>query len=341
MNNVLVVGGGGYIGSHTCLDLSRKGYFPVVYDNFSNGHREFVQWGPMVEGDIRDRDRLDEVFRIYRPAAVVHFAALIEVGESVKEPLRFYENNVAGTVNLLAAADAAGCRRIVFSSTCATYGMPVHTPMSEDHPQVPISPYGRTKLIVETVLDDLCAHAGFRAVVLRYFNAAGADPEGRIGEWHQPETHAVPLIVETALGRRRSFSIFGDDYETRDGTCVRDFVHVLDLADAHTRAVEHLIQGGESAKINLGTGTGTTVKELISSVRHISGRDFEVEISPRRPGDAAVLVADNARAARVLGWTPRHDLDSIIRTAWQWHAARNVDLGAASPSDAASLAAVR
>ena len=323
MRDILVVGGGGYIGSHTCLDLAEKGYTPIVYDNFSNGHREFVKWGPVEEGDIRDRARLDEVFRKYAPAAVIHFAALIEVGESVKDPLAFYENNVAGSLTLFAAARAANCRRLVFSSTCATYGVPEQTPMTETHPQAPINPYGRSKLITEEILRDLCAHDGFRAVILRYFNAAGADPEGRIGERHDPETHAVPLAIEAALGRRNGFSIFGDDYDTRDGSCVRDFVHVMDLAEAHTRAIDHLLNDGRSVALNLGTGEGTTVKELLAAIGDVAGREIAITQASRRPGDTAALVADNSMARDVLGWVPRNDLSSIVSTAWKWHAQAN------------------
>ena len=323
MRDILVVGGGGYIGSHTCLDLAEKGYTPIVYDNFSNGHREFVKWGPVEEGDIRDRARLDEVFRKYAPAAVIHFAALIEVGESVKDPLAFYENNVAGSLTLVAAARAANCRRLVFSSTCATYGVPEQTPMTETHPQAPINPYGRSKLITEEILRDLCAHDGFRAVTLRYFNAAGADPEGRIGERHDPETHAVPLAIEAALGRRNGFSIFGDDYDTRDGSCVRDFVHVMDLAEAHTRAIDHLLNNGRSVALNLGTGKGTTVKELLAAIGDVAGREIAITQASRRPGDTAALVADNSMARDVLGWVPRNDLSSIVSTAWKWHAQAN------------------
>ena len=323
MRDILVVGGGGYIGSHTCLDLAEKGYTPIVYDNFSNGHREFVKWGPVEEGDIRDRARLDEVFRKYAPAAVIHFAALIEVGESVKDPLAFYENNVAGSLTLFAAARAANCRRLVFSSTCATYGVPEQTPMTETHPQAPINPYGRSKLITEEILRDLCAHDGFRAVTLRYFNAAGADPEGRIGERHDPETHAVPLAIEAALGRRNGFSIFGDDYDTRDGSCVRDFVHVMDLAEAHTRAIDHLLNNGRSVALNLGTGKGTTVKELLAAIGDVVGREIAITQASRRPGDTAALVADNSMARDVLGWVPRNDLSSIVSTAWKWHAQAN------------------
>ncbi|MBD9447040.1 MULTISPECIES: UDP-glucose 4-epimerase GalE [unclassified Rhizobium] len=320
---VLVVGGAGYIGSHTCLDLANKGFKPVVFDNFSNGHREFVKWGPAEEGDIRDRARLDEVLATHKPAAILHFAALIEVGESVKDPVAFYENNVIGTLTLLAAAQTAGVKAFVFSSTCATYGLPQSVPLDETHRQVPINPYGRTKYIVEQALSDYDKYTGFRSVVLRYFNAAGADFEGRIGEWHQPETHAIPLAIDAALGRREGFRVFGTDYETRDGTCVRDYIHVLDLADAHVRAVEHLLRGGESVALNLGTGTGTTVKELLDTIERVSERPFPVEYVGRREGDSHTLVANNDKAREILGWTPQYDLSQIIRSAWNWHAKSN------------------
>lgn len=320
---MLVVGGAGYIGSHTCLDLANKGFQPVVYDNFSNGHREFVKWGPAEEGDIRDRARLDEVLAKHKPAAILHFAALIEVGESVKDPVSFYENNVIGTLTLLSAAQAAGVKAFVFSSTCATYGLPQSVPLDESHQQVPINPYGRTKYIVEQALADYDQYKDLRSVVLRYFNAAGADFEGRIGEWHTPETHAIPLAIDAALGRRQGFKVFGSDYDTRDGTCVRDYIHVLDLADAHVRAVEYLLHGGDSVALNLGTGTGTTVKELLGTIETVSNRPFPVEYVGRREGDSTTLVANNDKARDILGWLPQYDLTEIIQSAWNWHAKSN------------------
>ena len=320
---VLVVGGAGYIGSHTCLDLANKGYKPVVFDNFSNGHREFVKWGPAEEGDIRDRARLDEVLAKHKPSAILHFAALIEVGESVKDPVAFYENNVVGTLTLLSAAQAAGINAFVFSSTCATYGLPQSVPLDEGHRQLPINPYGRTKYIVEQALADYDQYKGLRSVILRYFNAAGADFEGRIGEWHDPETHAIPLAIDAALGRRQGFKVFGSDYETRDGTCVRDYIHVLDLADAHVRAVEYLLRGGDSVALNLGTGTGTTVKELLGAIEDVSNRPFPVEYIGRREGDSHTLVANNDKARDVLGWVPQYDLSQIISSAWNWHSRTN------------------
>lgn len=263
MKKVLVTGGAGYVGSHACLALSIAGFEPVVYDNLTNGHAAFVQWGVLEQGDIRNSARLDEVIEKYRPIAVLHFAALIEVGESVKEPGLFFENNVTGAITLIEAARRGGIDAMVFSSTCATYGNPVRLPMDEAHPQSPLNPYGRSKLMVEQALTDYSRYVGFRSVSLRYFNAAGADEKGRIGERHYPETHAIPLAVQTALGQRKGFKLFGDDYDTRDGTAVRDYIHVLDLADAHVRALDYLLAGGETTALNLGTGTGTTVAELI------------------------------------------------------------------------------
>jgi len=322
-NKVLVVGGAGYIGSHTCLELANKGFEPVVYDNLSNGHEEFVKWGVLEKGDIRDRQRLDEVLARHKPRAILHFAAMIEVGESVKDPVSFYDNNVIGTLTLLSGALAAGVEAFVFSSTCATYGLPESVPIDEQHRQAPINPYGRTKWVCEQALKDYGQYKGLRSVILRYFNAAGADPEGRIGEWHEPETHAIPLAIDAALGRRQSFKIFGTDYDTRDGTCVRDYIHVLDLADAHVRAVEYLLAGGDSVELNLGTGTGTTVKELLTAIADVSGREFNIDRVERREGDSTTLVANNDKARDILGWVPQYDLSDITRTAWNWHSRRN------------------
>lgn len=318
---VLVAGGAGYVGSHACLALSQAGFAPVTYDNLNNGHANFVKWGMLEQGDIRDAARLDEVISLHKPIAILHFAALIEVGESVKDPGRFYENNVAGAITLIEAARRGGIECMVFSSTCATYGDPVQLPMDEAHPQAPLNPYGRSKLMVEQALADYSTYAGFRSVCLRYFNAAGADEEGRIGERHEPETHAIPLALQTALGQMSGFKLFGDDYDTRDGTAVRDYIHVMDLADAHVRALNYLLEGGETTAFNLGTGTGTTVKELIEVIRRTTNKPFEVEIAPKRPGDAPCLVADNSRAREILGWRPTRTLDDIVQSAWRWHAA--------------------
>ena len=323
MLTVLVSGGAGYIGSHTCLRLSEAGFRPVVFDNLSNGHADFARWGPLEVGDIRDATRLDEVFAVHRPAAVIHFAALIEVGESVVYPDRFYENNVSGALNLIGSARRGGVNALVFSSTCATYGDPVQVPMDETHPQAPLNPYGRSKLMVEQILQDLDRYSGFRSVILRYFNAAGCDPEGRIGERHEPETHAIPLAIRAAMGSNQGFKIFGNDYPTADGTAVRDSVHVLDLAEAHVLALNHLLSGGQSEVFNLGTGTGTSVHELVAAIQALAGGGFDAQSAPRRIGDAPALVADNRKAREILGWTPRYSLTDIIETAWRWHQAES------------------
>ncbi|MDP2213487.1 UDP-glucose 4-epimerase GalE [Phenylobacterium sp.] len=319
MQTVLVTGGAGYVGAHTCLRLAEAGFLPVAYDNLTNGHEAFTQWGPLEIGDIRDPVRLDEVFAKHQPVAVLHFAALIEVGESVRHPDRFYDNNVAGALALIAAARRAGVDKLVFSSTCATYGEPQQMPMDETHPQAPLNPYGRSKLMVEQILGDLDRHSGFRSVCLRYFNAAGADFEGRIGEWHDPETHAIPLAIAAAMGANAGFKIFGRDYPTRDGTAVRDYIHVLDLADAHVRALRHLLDGGASEAFNLGTGTGSTVQEVVAAIAAVSGRPFDVADAERREGDAPALVADNHKARDILGWAPRYGLPEILSSAWKWH----------------------
>ncbi|SHM84599.1 UDP-glucose 4-epimerase GalE [Bradyrhizobium lablabi] len=319
MHNILVTGGAGYIGSHTCLALSREGFTPIVLDNLTNGHLEFVRWGPFEKGDVRDRRRLDEIFLAYRPAAIIHFAGLIEVSDSISNPIAFFDNNISGSLTLLAAALSAGVDALVFSSTCATYGIPAHTPMSESHPQLPISPYGRSKLIVEQILAELSKYKEFRSVCLRYFNAAGAEPKNALGEWHDPETHVIPLAIEAAKGMRSHFKIFGSDYPTSDGTCIRDYVHVMDLADAHVRAVKYLLSGGKSISLNLGTGKGTSVKELIEAVESVSGKPLPIERALRRDGDPPELVADNSVAGKILGWSPQHDFKSIIDSAWQWH----------------------
>lgn len=317
---ILVTGGAGYIGSHVCKVLARAGFEPVVYDNLLRGHRAAVRWGTLEVGDMTDETRLREVLDRHRPASVMHFAALTYVGESVSDPALYYSNNVVGTLALLAAMRRFSVGTLVFSSTCATYGKPVRLPLTEDHPREPINPYGSSKLTVERILMDYSTAYGLRSAVLRYFNAAGADPEGEIGEDHDPETHAVPLAIMAAAGKGPPFRVFGTDYPTPDGSAIRDYIHVLDLAEAHLAALRYLLNGGATDAFNLGTGTGTSVLELIASVERVGARAVPVVHAPRRPGDPPVLVADAQRAAATLGWQARYrDIDEIVGTAWSWH----------------------
>jgi UDP-glucose 4-epimerase len=320
METILVTGGAGYVGSHICLALAQAGKKVVVFDNLSGGHESFVKWGAFERGDIRDPARLREVFTKHKPDAVIHCAALIEVGESVRNPGAFYDTNVIGGLNLLNAMRDARVSNFVLSSTCATYGDPQRLPLDETHPQAPVNPYGRTKLMLEQASRDYAAAHGVKFAHLRYFNAAGSAYEHGIGERHDPETHAIPLALFTLMGRRANFKIFGADYDTRDGTCVRDYVHALDLADAHVRAVERLLDGGESLAANLGTGHGVTVLELLDSIARVVNRKPPATPAPRRPGDAPALVADNRLALRELGWAPTRGIDEIIASAWHWHA---------------------
>ncbi|MEX1153032.1 UDP-glucose 4-epimerase GalE [Parvibaculum sp.] len=321
MTVVFVTGGAGYIGSHTAKALHRAGFTPVVIDNLSRGHEWAVKWGPLEKIDLADGAALDAAFARHRPAAVLHFAAFAYVGESVSNPYLYYRNNVGGTLSLLEAMRRADCGKIVFSSTCATYGIPDKTPISEDAPQRPVNPYGASKLMVERILADAGAAHDLRSVCLRYFNAAGADPDGDIGEAHDPETHLVPLALQAAAGANTALSIFGDDYATPDGSCIRDYIHVSDLADAHVLALRWLLDGNPSRQFNLGNGRGYSVREVVEAVRRISGRAVPVEVGPRRAGDPPVLVADARRAADELGWKPqRVDLDAQIADAWNWFA---------------------
>jgi len=318
--SVLVTGGAGYIGSHACKVLARAGYRPVVFDNLSRGHREVVRWGPLVEGDLADRARLAAALEQNQVSAVMHFAAYAYVGESVADPGMYYRNNLGGTLSLIEAMRESGVDRIVFSSTCATYGTPDSVPIQETAQQLPVNPYGETKLAIERALHWYGQAYGLRSVSLRYFNAAGADPDSETGELHEPETHLVPLVLQTALGQRPQIDIYGTDYPTPDGTAIRDYIHVQDLADAHLRALEHLGAGGASAALNLGTGHGHSVREVVRVAEAISGRRIPCRETARRPGDPPVLVADPRLAAEVLGWRPRmSDLDTIIRTALAWH----------------------
>jgi UDP-arabinose 4-epimerase len=320
-NAVLVTGGAGYIGSHACKALSRAGYMPVAYDNLVYGHRQAVRWGPLEEGDISDHLRLEEVISRYKPQAVIHFAAYAYVGESVREPSKYYRNNVVGSLTLLETLLGCKIKKIVFSSTCATYGLPQeNAAISEDHPQQPINPYGASKLMIERMLKDFDRAYGFRHVTLRYFNAAGADPEGDVGENHDRETHLIPLVIQTALGRRSHVEIYGTDYPTHDGTAIRDYIHVTDLAEAHVKALRHVDEGGDSVMLNLGVGRGCSVREVIRYVEAVAGKPIPVREAPKRPGDPPVLVADARRAQEILGWRPlTSDMTEIISTAWGWH----------------------
>ena len=316
---VLVAGGAGYIGSHTCKALAAGGFLPVVYDNLSTGHRGFVRWGPLVEGDLLDQRTFEHTFTEHRPVAVLHFAACAYVGESFEDPAKYYSNNVTGALRLLDAARSAGNVPIVFSSTCAVYGEPATLPITEDTALLPVNPYGRTKLAIEHALSDYDAAYGLRSARLRYFNAAGCDPDGEIGESHDPETHLIPRAILAAMGRLEELSLFGDDYPTPDGTAIRDYVHVCDLASAHVAAVRHLLGGGESVAVNLGTGHGCSVREIVDAVERVTGLDVPYRIVPRRHGDPAVLVADGSGAERLLGFSPVHsDIETIVRTAHAW-----------------------
>ncbi len=320
---VLVTGAAGYVGSHACKALARRGLQPVGLDNLERAGLRDLPWGPLEVADTRDRGALDAILRRHRPEAVMHFAAYAYVGESVAEPGRYYYNNVLGTLTLLESLRQAGVGRFVFSSTCATYGIPSRVPLDEDHPQAPINPYGSSKLMVERILADFDRAHGLQSVALRYFNAAGADPDGEIGECHEPETHAIPLAIRAALGRLPRFHVFGTDYPTPDGSAIRDYVHVSDLADAHVLALEYLLAGGSSTALNLGTGLGHSVLQVVAAVEAETGQHVTLERAARRPGDPAVLVADAARARATLGWTPAiTDLREIVRTAVAWERRR-------------------
>jgi UDP-arabinose 4-epimerase len=323
MARILIAGGAGYVGSHCVKALAAAGHDCVVFDSLLFGRREFVRWGPLVEGDIRDAAALDAVFTTHRIGAVMHFAALAYVGESVTAPGRYYDVNVNGTRVLLDAMLRAGVRTIVFSSSCAIYGEPKRVPIVEGTPPDPINPYGFTKLVCERMMDDFGRAHGLKSARLRYFNAAGAEPTGEIGEDHDPETHLIPLVLHAALGTRPAIQVFGTDYPTPDGTAVRDYVHVCDLARAHVLALNRLLDGGETLAVNLGSGHGVSVHQVIETARRVIGRAVPVRHGPRRAGDPAILVADAAKARELLGWsTERSDLPSIIADAWRWHAQR-------------------
>lgn len=319
MSTILVTGGAGYIGSHACKQLAKAGYQPVTVDNLSRGHRWAVKWGPLEVADIADRAAMIGVLQKYRPAAVLHFAAYAYAGESVTHPALYYGNNIVASWNLLEAMRETGVRHIVFSSTCATYGEMPTEPIRETAAQNPVSPYGFSKLAIERLLLDYSVAYGFKAVMPRYFNASGADPEGEIGELHDPEPHLIPNVLRVARGLDPLLKIFGDDYPTPDGTCVRDYIHVTDLADAHVLALRGLLEDGLTGAFNLGNGNGYSIKQVIDAARQITGREIRCEIAPRRAGDPPFAVGDASRARKILGWNPRHHrIETIIETAWRW-----------------------
>ena len=317
---ILVVGGAGYIGSHMVLDLLRAGYPVVTLDNLSRGHRELLPGGEFIAGDLGNPADLDTVFSRYPVKAVMHFAAWSLVGESVEKPLAYYRNNVANTITLLEAMQRYGIGHFIFSSTAAVYGEPRETPIAEDHPRAPTNPYGATKLAVERLLQDVSQATGMTYSILRYFNAAGADASGNIGERHQPETHLIPLVLQVAAGARESITVFGTDYPTPDGTCLRDYIHVSDLTRAHLLALEALLHGGDNSIYNLGNSTGYSVNQVIEVAREVTGHSIPAQLAERRPGDPAVLIADSGCIRNALGWKPEYEhLEDIVRSAWVWH----------------------
>jgi UDP-glucose 4-epimerase len=317
--NILVIGGAGYIGSHMVKLLLDGGNSVVVLDNFSTGHRDAILGGEVIEGDLGNRTILDRIFSSYRFDGIIHFASFIQVGESVEKPDRYYRNNVANTLNLLEAMHDHGAGNLIFSSSAAVFGDPEDLPIDERHPRNPINPYGMSKLMVERMLADFDHAYGLRSISLRYFNAAGADPDGLLGERHDPETHLIPLVLQAASGQRQSVQVYGRDYDTPDGTCIRDYVHVVDLCDAHLLALTYLKRGGETDAFNIGNGNGFSVQEVIDTARRVTRRAVTVEDARRRPGDPARLVADASRARQVLGWAPRYtSLERIVEDAWRW-----------------------
>ncbi|WP_018985185.1 UDP-glucose 4-epimerase GalE [Methylophilus methylotrophus] len=316
---VLVVGGAGYIGSHMVKMLLNANHQVITLDNLSSGHRDAVIGGVFVEGDLADNDCLYRVFEEHKPDAVMHFASFIQVGESVRKPDIYYRNNVTNTLNLLDIMLKFNVKKFIFSSTAAVFGEPDYVPIDEAHPNRPLNPYGRSKLMIEHVLADYAKAFDLRSVCLRYFNAAGADPEGQLGERHDPETHLIPLILQAASGRRENIQVFGRDYDTPDGTCIRDYIHIVDLCSAHLAALDYLVNGGESDRFNLGNGSGFSVQEVLDAVQKVSGKQVKVIDGPRRDGDPARLVADAKRARSVLNWKPVFtDLETIVKHAWQW-----------------------
>ena len=324
---ILVTGGAGYIGSHAVKALEERGFETIILDSLVYGHRDLIETNlkaKLVAGDINDRAFLDRLFTTTKIDAVMHFAAFAYVGESVTDPAKYYRNNVVGTLTLLDAMREHGVTNFVFSSTCATYGNPQSIPITEDHPQQPINPYGAGKLAIERVLKDYDPAYGLKSVIFRYFNAAGADPDGLFGEDHNPETHLIPLILQAAAGKRASISVFGTDYDTPDGTCIRDYIHVTDLAQAHVLGLEYLLEHQTSQIFNLGNGNGFSVKEVVDTARQVTGKEIAIEECPRRVGDPAVLIGSSTKARQMLGWEPKYaDLNAIVKHAWNWHQSRH------------------
>jgi len=317
---ILIVGGAGYIGSHINKQLTKRGYKTVVFDSLIKGHRKAVKWGEFFEGDLGNIEDIREVFKKYPIEAVMHFAAFIEVGESVTDPQKYYQNNVKNTLNLFQVMLENKVNKLIFSSTAATFGNPQYSPIDEKHPQFPINPYGQAKLMVEKILADYDKAYGMKYVALRYFNACGADLDTEIGENHNPESHLIPLILDAAIGRREDIKIFGTDYQTIDGTCIRDYIHVTDLAEAHILALKKLMGGGDSDCFNLGNGSGFSVRQVIEVAKKVTGVDFKVTETDRRAGDPPELVADSKKAKDILKWQPQYgDLETIISSAWKWH----------------------
>ena len=320
MENILVTGGAGYIGSHACKVLKASGFRPVTYDNLVTGWKDAVKFGPFIEGDLSDREKLDSVFREYRPSAVLHFAALSQVGESFEKPGLYWRNNIVGSLTLIEAAAEAGCLDFVFSSTCATYGEQDNVMLNEDSAQLPTNSYGSSKRAIEEILRDFSQSHGLRHVIFRYFNVAGADPDGEVGEFHRPETHLIPVVLDVIDGKRPALMINGTDYETPDGTCVRDYVHVMDLVDAHVLGLNWLREGRGNRVFNLGTGRGFSVREVAEAAKRVTNRPLEPVEGPRRAGDCSVLVSGSERAKKELGWKPqRSTLEQMIADAWKWH----------------------
>ncbi|MBY0462749.1 MAG: UDP-glucose 4-epimerase GalE [Alphaproteobacteria bacterium] len=318
MKSILVTGGAGYIGSHVCYALKQQGYLPICFDNFSSGHRWAAKFGPVVEGDLLNSHEIERAIEEYKPFAIIHLASFIQVGESVKNPAKYYENNIIGTINLLKAVQKHKIPYFVFSSSAAVYGTPEYTPIDENHPLNPINPYGHTKHMAEIMLQDWDKAYGLKSVSLRYFNAAGAFPEEGLGEAHDPETHLIPLMIRAAH-HQKSIQIFGNDYDTVDGSCVRDYIHVLDLANAHLKALDYLIAGGETVCLNLGTEVGVTNLQMINLIEELFSIRVAHNFSPRRDGDPAVLLSSASKAKKILNWLPKYEINDILKHAWQWH----------------------